>query len=283
MRSVIARSKVLCLFAGLLVTAGSLTMSAGQATPPNGFNEEMAKGKIAKGNNSFDDAIAAFKHASELAGGRSAEALVLLTNMYNRAGKYDLAAQTGHQALAVATDPALKGTAFSQIGVAFVASKDKQKLGHAEQVFRNALNVLQGKSDTVRYNLASVLRSLGRAKEADTVLAAIEKGNAHPLIDIDLGVVGKFEEASRISGPNPTFPAEAAKNGVAGRLTLKATVDKKGDVVGNVAVLEGLPNGVTENGITALKQWKFKPATLDGTPVASYNEVTFVFQRHMGD
>jgi TonB family protein len=280
MRSVISVSKTRCLLAAILLLAGSPRTFADQAAP-NGFNEEIGKGKIAKGNSNYDEASAAFKRASDLAGGRSAEALVLLTDAYNKGGKHDLALQTGHQALAVAVDPALKSTAFSQIGVALAASNDKQKLGHAEQVFRNALELRQGKSDTVRENLAAVLRSLGRAKDADTVLAGIEKGDAHPMIDIDQGVVGKFEEPSRISGPNPVFPAEAAKNGVFGRLTLKATVDKKGDVV-DVAVLEGLPHGVTEGGIAAIKQWKFKPASLAGTVVASYAEVTFVFQAHHG-
>jgi len=249
-----------------------------QGTAPAGYDAEMDKAGLAKEENRFEAAAATFEKANQLAGGKNGPALVGLTDMYNRAGKHDQAVRAGREAVQFAKTPALKAVAFSQLGLALVktANGDKQKLSSAEQAFRKSLEAQ--KTDTVRLNLAAVLRQLGRTREADAVAAEIEKGNAHPLIDLDLGVVGKYEGASRVSGPNPGFPMEAAKNGVSGRLTLKVKVDKEGNPM-DIVVVRGLPHGVSEGGIAALKQWKLKPATLDGKPVATYYEVAFVFQR----
>lgn len=259
----------------------AVVLTGGVAFAQETYEAEMEKANVAKANDRYDEAAASFEKANQLAGGKSGPALVALTDMYNRAGKHDQALRTGHQAVQAAGTPALKAAAFSQIGVALAktANGDKQRLGSAEQVFRKSLEAQ--KSDTVRLNLASVLRQLGRAKDADALVAEIEKGNSHPLVDLDLGVVDKYEPASRTAGPNPGFPMEAAKNGVSGKLTLKVTVDKEGNAT-DVAVVRGLPHGVSESGVAALKQWKFKPATLDGKPVATYFEVSFVFQRPHG-
>lgn len=261
------------------VLTGGITFA--QETAPSGYAAEMDKANVAKGNDRYDEAATSFEKANQLAGGNNGPALVALTDMYNRAGKHDQALRTGHQAVQAAGTPALKAAAFSQIGVALVktANGDKQRLGAAEQVFRKSLEAQ--KNDTVRLNLAAVLRQLGRAQDADAQVAEIEKGNTHPLVDLDLGVAGKYEAATRTSGPNPGVPMEAAKSGVSGKLTLKVTVDKEGNAA-DVAVVRGLPHGVSEAGVAALKQWKFKPATLDGKPVATYFEVSFVFQRPHG-
>lgn len=258
------------------LAATLLSGSAFAQGTPQGFAEEMEKGYVAKGNDKFEEAAAAFEKANQIAGGSNGEALVALTDMYNRAGKYDMALRTGHQALQATGGADVKAKALGQIGVALVKSGDKQKLEHAEQVFRKSLELQ--KTDTVRLNLATVLRQLGRAKDTDAVMAEIGADNTHPLVDLDMGVLGKYEPATRISGPNPGFPMEAAKNGVSGKLTLKVTVDKEGNAA-DVQVVRGLPHGVSESGVAALKQWKFKPATLDGKPVATYNQISFVFQR----
>ena len=57
------------------------------------------------------------------------------------------------------------------------------------------------------------------------------------------------------------------------RRQLQLTISETGDVT-EVRVLEGLPMGLTEKAVEAAKQWKYRPATQDGTPVAvSYTAV----------
>ena len=54
-------------------------------------------------------------------------------------------------------------------------------------------------------------------------------------------------------------------------------IDEQGNVT-DVSVLKGLPMGLSEAAVEAVKQWKYKPATLNGKPVAVYFNLTVNFQ-----
>ena len=63
---------------------------------------------------------------------------------------------------------------------------------------------------------------------------------------------------------------------VKGEVKLQLTVAANGSVT-SVEVLEGLPQGVTEAAIEAVRQWKFKPARRNGEPVVVYHRVSLRF------
>ncbi len=63
---------------------------------------------------------------------------------------------------------------------------------------------------------------------------------------------------------------------VKGEVKLQLAVTADGSVR-DVEVLEGLPQGVTEAAIEAVRQWKFKPARRSGEPVAVYHRVSLRF------
>jgi TonB family protein len=48
--------------------------------------------------------------------------------------------------------------------------------------------------------------------------------------------------------------------------------------VGDVKVLQGLGYGLDERAVAAVKQWKFSPGTLKGTPVDVMVEVSMDFR-----
>lgn len=57
------------------------------------------------------------------------------------------------------------------------------------------------------------------------------------------------------------------RDGVSGIVTVRCTVDEKGDVVDPV-VEKSSNREFEEPALNALKKWKFKPARQDGNPVA---------------
>ena len=59
-------------------------------------------------------------------------------------------------------------------------------------------------------------------------------------------------------------------------MIVQAIINKEGTVE-NVKVLKGLPMGLDQSAIDAIKRWRFKPATLNGKPVTVYYNLTVNF------
>jgi protein TonB len=65
----------------------------------------------------------------------------------------------------------------------------------------------------------------------------------------------------------PDYPDELRREGVSGIVTVKCTIDEKGDVV-DPQVEKSTNPAFDRPAVAALKKWKFKPAKQDGAPVA---------------
>jgi len=101
------------------------------------------------------------------------------------------------------------------------------------------------------------------------------------------GVAGMEDEAPiRIGGEvvppelinkvQPVYPEIARKARVQGVVIVEAIIDKQGNVTDS-RILRGLPMGISEAAVAAIGRWKYKPATLNGRPVAVYLTVTVTF------
>lgn len=64
----------------------------------------------------------------------------------------------------------------------------------------------------------------------------------------------------------PVIPEEARKARVAGIVIVEVVIDKHGRV-SEAKVMKGLPFGLDQAALDAVKQWTFEPGTLDGQPV----------------
>ncbi len=80
----------------------------------------------------------------------------------------------------------------------------------------------------------------------------------------------------KIFAPQPLYTEEARLGRVQGVVILEAIIDEDGNVR-EVKVLKGLPMGLTESAADTARQWRFKPATLDGRPVPVYFNLTVRF------
>ena len=78
----------------------------------------------------------------------------------------------------------------------------------------------------------------------------------------------------------PQYTDEARLAGYNGTVVLQAVIKKDG-TIDIIRVVRGLPLGLTDNAIQALKQWRFKPGVKDGQEVdiAVNVEINFNLQR----
>jgi TonB family protein len=81
-----------------------------------------------------------------------------------------------------------------------------------------------------------------------------------------LGSTGGITEPTIIYRVEPQYSEDARKARYQGTVTLEAIVHKDGTVE-IIRVVRGVGFGLDENAQKALRQWKFKPAMLNGQPV----------------
>ncbi len=81
----------------------------------------------------------------------------------------------------------------------------------------------------------------------------------------------------RLAAPLPAYPDDAWVHGIAGDVLVRAIIDENGDVK-DVEVVKGLPYGMTEAALEAIRRWKFAPATRNGRPVAVYRNLSVRFE-----
>jgi TonB family protein len=94
---------------------------------------------------------------------------------------------------------------------------------------------------------------------------------------------GPYRPGSGVTPPEllrevkPDYTDDARRRGVEGDVVLEIVVRHDG-TVGNVRLVERLGAGLDERAVAAVRQWRFKPATLRGTPVDVEVEVAVEFK-----
>ncbi|HEV2467584.1 MAG TPA: TonB family protein [Candidatus Sulfotelmatobacter sp.] len=83
-------------------------------------------------------------------------------------------------------------------------------------------------------------------------------------------------EASLIRKVEPTYPADARLRRLSGPVTLDATIGDDGSVK-TVSVVSGAAV-LASAAKSAVREWRFSPAKLDGKPIESQKRITLVFR-----
>jgi protein TonB len=86
-----------------------------------------------------------------------------------------------------------------------------------------------------------------------------------PAENSPLRVEGEVTAPVAIKRVEPTLPKRLSQ---AGPLILKAVIDEQGNVRDVRVIRDGTSPSVAPAYVEAIKQWKFRPATLRGKPVA---------------
>jgi periplasmic protein TonB len=87
---------------------------------------------------------------------------------------------------------------------------------------------------------------------------------------------GSIQIALTTYSPSPAPDLSSLPHGVQGDVVVDVTIDPTGKVA-ELAVLHTLGYGIESSVIGTLKTWTFRPATKDGNPIASVQELHFHF------
>ncbi len=87
---------------------------------------------------------------------------------------------------------------------------------------------------------------------------------------------GSIQIALTTYSPSPAPDLSVLPHGVQGDVVVDVTIDPNGKVA-DLAVLHTLGYGIESSVIGTLKTWTFRPATKDGNPIASVQELHFHF------
>jgi protein TonB len=76
--------------------------------------------------------------------------------------------------------------------------------------------------------------------------------------------------------PDPPIERARLAAEIQGDVIVEVTIDAFGDVI-ETRLLSGVGHGIDEQVVATLRSWRFKPATIDGVPIASKQDVHFHF------
>jgi TonB family protein len=270
---------------------------------------ELARARDLYSHAFYREACKAYRRASDLAQGRSTAAWIGLAGCYNQPKELDKVIAASRQALAVASTPEERADATQVLGSALLRQPGEQGAAEALALFKDQA-ASSGGTQGQRGALTALL-VLHRDQEAAEILAALRQqgkseddlqrevlfGVGYPGPQDDKKQLDDFNErlyrldpetplrvGSKVTRPEilhqvkPGTTEEARQHhGFSGTVILETVIDKDGKVT-DVRVLKGQPMGLSESAMDAVKQWTFKPATLDGKPVKVFYVLTVNYE-----
>lgn len=99
-----------------------------------------------------------------------------------------------------------------------------------------------------------------------------EEGSNEPLSSLPASA----EPPQLLSRVEPRYPEVARRGGLGGDVVLRVVVEATGRV-GRVEVVTGAPFGLTNSATDAVAKWIYRPARIDGRPVAVWKVVRVRF------
>jgi TonB family protein len=74
--------------------------------------------------------------------------------------------------------------------------------------------------------------------------------------------------------PDPPVSRSDIPAGVEGNVIVEVTIDDHGSII-DMRLLSGLGHGIDDRVMSTLWNWRYRPATMDGRPIASKHDVCF--------
>jgi TonB family protein len=91
-------------------------------------------------------------------------------------------------------------------------------------------------------------------------------------------VGGRVKEPQLVSKTVPNYPAAARQSGIEGKVTVDAVIDTAGKLT-DMRVVSGPPL-LQRAALDSLRNWKYRPGSLDDNPVQTKTSITVEFRLH---
>ena len=115
------------------------------------------------------------------------------------------------------------------------------------------------------------------APASDSLGGELVSGSVkQPAAPVETPVGGDIKPAKMISSVPPVYPSLARSQHISGDVNVDALIDVNGRVT-SMKVISG-PALLHQAAMEALRQWKYRPATLDGKPVPMHLTITLQFR-----
>jgi TonB family protein len=132
--------------------------------------------------------------------------------------------------------------------------------------------VVKGGSASQQSSVALPSLDVPQANANSYALGSV--GSSAPSVPLPVG--GEVQAAQLVKSVPPIYPSLAKSQHVAGNVQLDALIDTSGNVA-QVKVISG-PGLLHGAALDAVKQWKYKPAMLNGEPTTMHLTVTVQFR-----
>jgi peroxiredoxin len=160
----------------LLLLSSPLLADPPQAPVPT---DKLLEGRGLYDAGKYKDAVRAFRESDKLANGSCAECRLWLAKGLDKVGAHKDALKNVDSVLGMNPNPTILVGAYNERGVALVglAENDPNQLEPAEQAFRKALELSEGKLNAIRFSLGVTLLQMSRDAEGVALLKEyLEKG-----------------------------------------------------------------------------------------------------------
>jgi peroxiredoxin len=158
------------LVAGLLVLLSSpLLADPPQAPIPT---DKLQEGRGQYDAGKYKEAVRTFKEADKLTNGSCAECRLWLAKALDKVGAYKDGLKNVDAILGMTTNPTILVGAYNERGVILVglAANNPKQLKPAEEAFRKALELSEGKVNAIRFSLGVTLLQMSRDDEGVAML-----------------------------------------------------------------------------------------------------------------
>jgi TonB family protein len=95
--------------------------------------------------------------------------------------------------------------------------------------------------------------------------------------DVGTEELNEFKQAEIISSPQPAIPSQVQEEGCSASCVARFSIEPNGKVQVKLLTSSG-SDEIDDITLNTLRRWKFKPAMLDGKPVASTRRVKVEFE-----